>query len=103
VVRFEIDLPAGFQPASGATVVGKVREAIAPAVETAQLILDRIRDLSPNEAEVRFGIEVSGKLDWLVAKAASEGNFEIRLVWRPASHQVLAEPAQPGVSQTGVG
>jgi hypothetical protein len=95
VVRFEIDAPPGFQPASGASVVGKVQEAIAPAIETAQLILERIKDLSPDAVEVKFGLKVSGKVDWLVAKAASEGNFEIKLAWTPGSDQGSTERAQP--------
>lgn len=84
VVRFEIEPPPGFQLASGATIAGRVQDAIAPAIETARLVLDRIKDLTPDEVEVKFGLKVSGKVDWLVAKAASEGNFEIKLVWKPS-------------------
>jgi Trypsin-co-occurring domain 1 len=87
LVRFEIEPPPGFQQASGTTIAGKVRDAIAPAIETAQLVLDRIKDLAPDEVEVTFGLKVSGKLDWLIAKAASEGNFEIKLAWKPSNGQ----------------
>lgn len=83
LVRFEIEPVPGFQPASGMTVVGMVQDAIAPAIDTAQLILDKIKHLAPAEVEVKFGLKVSGKLDWLVARAASEGNFEIKMTWKP--------------------
>jgi Trypsin-co-occurring domain 1 len=100
LVRFEIEPPSGFQPASGATIAGRVQEAITPALKTAQLLLDRIKDLTPDEVEVKFGLKVSGKFDWLVAKAASEGNFEIRLTWKPDSHSDSADNAQSGTSKS---
>ncbi|MCA1695681.1 MAG: hypothetical protein LC749_13655 [Actinobacteria bacterium] len=33
--------------------------------------------------EVKFGIKVSGTANWLIAKAATEGNFDITLTWTP--------------------
>ena len=35
----------------------------------------------PDSVEVKFGIKVTGTADWLVAKAATEGNFEVTLKW----------------------
>jgi len=102
LVRFEIEPPPGFQPASAAAIAGKVKEAIAPALKTAQLLLDGIKDLTPDEVEVKFGLKVSGKVDWLVARAASEGNFEIRLTWKPNSNLGSADNAQPGTQQIDV-
>jgi Trypsin-co-occurring domain 1 len=64
-------------------VIGKVTEALAPAIDTAKLVLDKVKETKPDEVSVKFGIKVSGKLDWFVAKAATEGNFEITLTWKP--------------------
>jgi hypothetical protein len=85
-VGFEVELPEGFRPAGGPEeILGRVREAVTPAVEAARAIVEQIRKLEPGQAEVRFGIKVSGGAHWLVAKAAAEANFEVTLTWtRPA-------------------
>lgn len=82
-VRFEIDPPTGFQEAATDKVIGRVQEALAPAIDTAKLVLDKVKETKPDEVEVTFGIKVSGKLDWFIARAAAEGNFEITLTWKP--------------------
>ena len=85
VVEFEVEPPEGFEQASADRVVGKVREAIGPAVEAAREVLDRVKAAGPREVEVKFGIKVSGTMNWMVAKAATEGNFEVTLKWQPAA------------------
>ncbi|GAB3934514.1 hypothetical protein GCM10027614_07660 [Micromonospora vulcania] len=46
-------------------------------------MLDRVRELAPDGVEVKFGVKVTGTANWLVAKAATEGNFEVTLSWSP--------------------
>lgn len=82
-VRFEIDPPAGFQEAGADRVVGKVQDALAPAIETAKLVIDKLKEAQPGGITVSFGLKVSGKLDWFVARAGTEGNFQITLTWQP--------------------
>jgi hypothetical protein len=79
VVVFEVEPPEEFAQASSDQVVGRVREAIGPAVE----VLDRAQEHGPREIEVKFGIKVTGTMNWLVAKAATEGNLEVTLKWYP--------------------
>ncbi len=83
VVLFEVDPPDGFEQASADRLVGKVREAIGPAVEAALEVLERVKAHGPREVEVKFAIKVSGTMNWMVAKAATEGNFEVTLKWQP--------------------
>ncbi|WIM94788.1 CU044_2847 family protein [Actinoplanes oblitus] len=83
VVQFEVDPPDGFEQASAERIAGQVRDAVGPAVEAAREVLDRVRAHAPDEVEVKFGIKVSGTANWLVAKAATEGNFEVTLKWQP--------------------
>jgi Trypsin-co-occurring domain 1 len=90
VVRFEIEPPPGFQPASPDKTIGRVQEAIAPAVEAAKVVLDKVKQAAPDEIEVKFGVKVSGKMDWLIAKAATDANFEITLTWRPDTNRAAA-------------
>ena len=83
LVRFEVEPPEGFRPAGPDQIAGRVREAIGPAIETAKTVLDKVKEIAPDQVELKFGVKVSGGAQWLVAKAAAEGNFEITLSWHP--------------------
>lgn len=81
-VSFEIEPVPGWEPAASSTeIVTRVREAVVPAVEAAREVLAQARRMAPQRVEVKFGVKVTGTVNWLVAKAASEGNFEVTLVW----------------------
>ncbi|HEX5202953.1 CU044_2847 family protein [Paractinoplanes rhizophilus] len=83
-VSFEIQPVDGFVPATSAEeVIGRVRTAMAPAVAAARAVLDQVKEMAPDRVEVKFGIKVTGTTNWLVAKAATEGNFEVTLAWDP--------------------
>jgi hypothetical protein len=82
-VSFEIEPTAGFHPAGPGHALGKVRDAVGPAVEAAKAVLDKVKEIRPSEVEVTFGIKVSGGTDWLIAKSAGEASFEIKLTWSP--------------------
>jgi len=43
----------------------------------------KVKEAAPDKIEVKFGIKVSGTANWLIAKAATEGNFDITLTWTP--------------------
>ncbi|WP_198167342.1 CU044_2847 family protein [Microbispora sp. ATCC PTA-5024] len=92
-VQFEIEPPPGFQPAGPGEIVGKVRESLDPAVKAAREVLERVKDTCPDEVQVKFGIKVSGTMNWLVAKAATEGNFEVTLTWKQGDANALAGTA----------
>jgi predicted neutral ceramidase superfamily lipid hydrolase len=82
-VGFEVDAPDGWQPVGAAEVAGRVRDAIRPAVEAAREVLEKVKEAGPDTVSVKFGVKVSGKADWIVARAATEGSFEITLTWEP--------------------
>jgi hypothetical protein len=82
-VSFEIDPVPGFVPAaSPGEVIGRIRAALGPAVEAAREVLEQVRGAGPDRVDVKFGVKVTGTMNWLVAKAASEGNFEVTLSWQ---------------------
>ncbi|MFG2555902.1 CU044_2847 family protein [Streptomyces sp. NPDC048581] len=85
VVQFEVEPTGQWRQVRADQVAGQVDEAARPAVEAAQRILAQIAELRPAEVEVSFGIKVSGTANWLIAKAASEANFGVKLVWRPGA------------------
>ncbi|MCB5182719.1 CU044_2847 family protein [Streptomyces antimicrobicus] len=83
VVRFEAEPTGNWHPVSSEDVAGRVRDAAGPAVEAARTVLHRIAELRPDQVEVKFGLKVNGTANWIVAKAATEANFEITLSWEP--------------------
>jgi hypothetical protein len=82
-VRFEVSPSEGFRPAGPDHLVGQLEAAVAPAVAGARAVLDEVKKIAPQEIELTFGLKVSGTMNWLVAKAATEGNFQVTLTWKP--------------------
>jgi Trypsin-co-occurring domain 1 len=88
VVQIEIEPVPGFSPAAGkGDVVGQVSEAIEPAIRAARVVLEKVRSAGPDDVQVKFGIKATGTTNWLVAKAAVEGNFEVTLTWNHETTQ----------------
>ena len=84
-VSFEVEPVEGFDPVGVDEVVGKVRDAIEPAILAARDVVARVQQLSPHEVQVKFGIKATGTMNWIVAKGTGEGNFEVTLAWRPGT------------------
>jgi NTP-dependent ternary system trypsin peptidase co-occuring protein len=84
VAQFEIDPVDGFVPAGSGDVLGRVRAAATPAIEAARELLMQAKELAPDAVQVKFGVKVTGTASWLVARAATEGNFEVTLTWQPS-------------------
>ncbi|MEQ4303694.1 CU044_2847 family protein [Plantactinospora sp. B6F1] len=83
VALIEVEPPAGFQPAGVGDVAGWVREAAAPALAAAKELLEQVKAVSPDAVEVKFGVKATGTANWVVARATTEGNFEVTLHWHP--------------------
>ncbi|MCT9139289.1 CU044_2847 family protein [Streptomyces violarus] len=95
-VEFEVDPVEGFRPAGTAEALGRIRNAVRPSVEAARIVLNQLKDAAPEEIEVTFGIKVTGKADWIIARASTDANFGVKLVWRPGE-----QSAAEGVSSAG--
>ena len=74
LVKFEIDPAMGFRPAVSTTSAGRINDAVGPAVNAAKAVLNKVKEVRPGGIVLKFGIKVSGSANWLVARAASEGN-----------------------------
>ncbi|MET7486011.1 CU044_2847 family protein [Streptomyces sp. NPDC005538] len=83
VVQFEIEPTDDWRPVGAEQVLNRVQDSVSPVVEAARTVLDQFVRLSPAEVEVTFGIKVNGAANWLIAKAATEANFGVKLTWRP--------------------
>lgn len=85
-VQVEIEPAAGFVPvATAGHVVATVRDAVAPTVAAAKIVLDGITATGLQTTEIRFGVKVTGKDQWSIARTVGEGNFEVTVAWRPLS------------------
>jgi hypothetical protein len=102
-VMFEVEPTEGFRPAGANQIAGRVRDAVGPAVDAAKAVLDKVKEVRPDEAEVRFGVKVSGGADWLVAKSAGEASFEITLTWTPKPGNGEALASDSGRASSGAG
>lgn len=59
-VRFEVEPTDAWRDVSSEKVLGKIREAVEPAIDGARVVLDKVREAGPDETVVKFGIKVSG-------------------------------------------
>jgi hypothetical protein len=83
VAQIEIEPVDGYRPAGVGDIVGTVRESAGPAVAAAKVVLEQVREAAPDSVEVKFGLKVTGTANWVVAKAATEANFEVTMIWKP--------------------
>lgn len=93
VAAIEIEPVTGYRPASAGDIAGTVEDATRDSVAAARVLLERVKEIAPDEVQVKFGIKVTGTANWLIAKAATEANFEITLVW---SRNSDVEPVDGG-------
>lgn len=82
VVEFEIEQAGGVNEVTTDALAGHVRDAIGPIVGAARMLLDGLKAVSPDELELTFGVKATGKVNWVVAKTETEGNFGVKLVWK---------------------
>lgn len=56
-------------------------DALAKVVPAAEKLLEKLRKLQPDSAEIEFGVKLSGQLGGVFAKTAGEGQITVRLSW----------------------
>jgi hypothetical protein len=96
-VQFEVEPTGDWRPVGTDEAVGRVGDAVGPVIEAARSVLDRVSALRPDSVQVKFGVKVNGTANWIIAKAATEANFEITLTWDPQSPTGSgARPEPPG-------
>src|SRR5215470_18944528 len=102
VVRFEVGPGDDFRPAGAQEVVARIKEAVEPAVAGARAVLEKVREAGPAEVELKFGIKVNGTANWLIARAATEANFEVTLTWKTAASAPAPAPAPVSAGAEGI-
>ena len=89
VVEVDDDQLAGFAPAAApGEVAAKATESFEAALDRLlppiKAIGERVRALSPDEVEVALGVKLTAEAGVIVAKAAAEANFTVKLHWKTA-------------------
>jgi hypothetical protein len=59
----------------------KLEEALRRAMPTLRTVVRSVQALSPDAAEIEFGIILTTEAGVVVAKTAVEGHFTVRLSW----------------------
>lgn len=58
------------------------REALARLRPVTEAIVNQIREISPDEAVVEFGIKLDAKAGAFLASAGTSANFKVTLTWK---------------------
>jgi hypothetical protein len=59
-----------------------LEQALAKLKPSLQKIMHMLKELSPDETEVEFGLKIGGETGVIIAKGTAEVNFTIRMSWR---------------------
>jgi hypothetical protein len=74
-----------------------LEEALTKLKPSLQKIVQLLKELSPEETQVEFGLKLGGETGVIVAKGTAEVNFSVRMTWK-ASTPVQGHSALPHIS-----
>jgi Trypsin-co-occurring domain 1 len=57
-------------------------QALASLKPSLRKIVHLLKELSPDETEVEFGLKIGGETGVIVAKGTAEVNFTVRMSWK---------------------
>jgi hypothetical protein len=88
-----IEAPDGFDalpdgPVKAARLGDAIRElpttvqaALKPVTDTAKVVLDQLREASPDEVEVEFGVDLATHAGAVIVTGEASGHFTVRMTW----------------------
>lgn len=87
-VRFEVEEVPSHGPS--AVSIGRpdgtidLDVALSGVRQAATQVLETVRSVAvpPDSCEITFGVKLSGSVGAIIAKASTEANFTIKLVWK---------------------
>jgi hypothetical protein len=60
-----------------------LEEALARLKPSLQKVVQLLKELSPDETVVEFGLKMGGETGVIIAKGTAEVNFTVRMSWKP--------------------
>ncbi|MEU0429674.1 CU044_2847 family protein [Streptomyces canus] len=61
-----------------------LQQMLDPVRDAAAAVLDQLRQASPDEVEVEFGVDLSAQAGAVIAKGDSAVHFKVRVLWQRA-------------------
>jgi hypothetical protein len=94
----DADLPSGPVPASRGELLLAAGETLEQSfqrvIPALSAMTTRLRDLSPDQLNVEFGLTLTAEAGIIVAKGAAEVHFTVNLGWSRSPEQAPAASAQ---------
>jgi hypothetical protein len=59
-----------------------LEEALVKLKPSLQKVVHLLKELSPDETEVEFGLKIGGETGVIIAKGTAEVNFAVRISWK---------------------
>lgn len=60
-----------------------LEEALAKLKPSLQKVIHLLKEMSPDETVVEFGLKMGGETGVIIAKGTAEVNFTVRMSWKP--------------------
>lgn len=60
-----------------------LEEALAKLRPSLKKVVQLLKELSPDETVVEFGLKMGGETGVIIAKGTAEVNFTVRMSWKP--------------------
>ena len=60
-----------------------LEEALAKLKPSLGKVVHMLKELSPDETVVEFGLKIGGETGVIIAKGTVEANFSVRMSWKP--------------------
>ena len=92
IVVFEVDpsdvsddlVLASLEPGKvAASALVTLEDALKKLKPSLQKVVHLLKDLSPDEMIVEFGLKMGGETGVIIAKGTAEVNFNVRISWKP--------------------
>jgi hypothetical protein len=91
VLVFEVDrtevsddlVLASREPGTVARAQVTLEEALGKLKPSLQKVVHMLKEMSPDETVVEFGLKMGGETGVIIAKGTAEVNFTVRMSWKP--------------------
>jgi Trypsin-co-occurring domain 1 len=64
---------------AGQTLEGALDETLVPV---ARAVIERLKLMKPQQAEVTLGLKLTGEVGFVISKAAGEASLMVKLTWK---------------------
>ena len=70
----------------------RLEDAVARVRPALRSLTELLRDLSPDQHEIEFGIKLNSEAGVVIAKTSVEGHFNVKLIWNRSTRPEERRP-----------